>query len=954
MPGWLTRWFLRTRATLSARHDRELRDELRLHLTLLEEEYTAQGIPAEMARQRAHREFGNATRFQEASHELFAFRLLEEVIQDLRYAARELRRSVGFTCIAVVSLAVGIGATTTAFAVFDAFMLRGLPVRDPDRLVALSTAAQSTWGSWTYVVFARWRDSSDGLFEVAASTDVESHDARLAGNDKPGDVRVSLVSGNYFQVMGVDTALGRALSDNDAAAPGAAAVAVISDAFWKRWFGGTPDVLAKTIDLHGVSYEVVGVARKGFTGHSVGHPSDVWIPLTMQRALLPDAPQMLDDRWGTGPRWLKVIGRLGTGVSVEQATASARLVHQRFVAEKAAALGEGIPQVAGERKVVVSMLTATTGFAPERARYARPLMIVSAITALVLLVACANFTNLMLARSEGRRREFVIRLALGGGTWRLIRQSATECVVLAIVAGLFGLLLASWATALSLKQFAVMITPIELALELNARVLAFAGTCVAVVIAFGLWPCTRPARSAAVSSVCQSTKAAGRPSTRAIAGRVMLIAQLAMCTMLMIGAGLLLRTVTNLRSQELGFDRKALLMSVSPRQAGYSNEAAALLLHRVRERLLAVPGIQAVGMSGVPLLAPYAYWIDGSQVLTTDRGVVLPGARWTFAAVGPGFFAAVGMSVVHGRGFDGDAAALPADSVVVNRSLARFLFGEASPIDRQIRTNPRGTLQSIVGVVNDVKQTSPRERGMGVVYLPMRDFSQVTLAVRTAGNPADAVPVVRHQLAALAGDLPIEKVRTIADVLDEAIAAGAPDERDRTRAEHIGDRDRLCRSLRTALVRRLTTDARARHPGGARRDEQERGDHGASGQCGAGPAGPGDWCAARDRRKPAAVVSALQRAAQRPVDARLGGVHAGARRPAGDSQACSHRLAHRSDCAPAQRVSCNSLLSEGDHRVDSHRSVGGHEARGHRHDDRDAGHGEIGHGVRRADAIQLL
>ena len=248
----------------------------------------------------------------------------------------------------------------------------------------------------------------------------------------------------------------------------------------------------------------------------------------------------------------------------------------------------------------------------------------------------------------------------------------------------------------------------------------------------------------------------------------MLIAQLAMCTILMIGAGLLLRTVTNLRSQELGFDRNALLMSVSPRQAGYSNEAAAMLFERTRERLLAVPGIQAVGISGVPLLDHTTYWVDGSQVLTTDRGVVLPGARWTFAAVGPGFFEAVGMSVVDGRGFD--AAAPPGDSVVVNRSLATFLFGETSPIGRRIRLNPRGPLQSIVGVVNDVKQTSPRERGMGVVYLPMRDFSHVILAVRTAGNPAEAVPVVRHQLAALAGDLPIENVRTIAEVLDEAIA----------------------------------------------------------------------------------------------------------------------------------------------------------------------------------------
>jgi len=174
VPGWVTRWFLRTRASLSARHDRELRDELQLHLTLLEEEYAAQGISPEMARRRAHREFGNATLFQEASHDLFSFRLLEDLVQDLRYAARELRRSVGFTCVAVASLAIGIGAITTAFTVVDAFMLRGLPVRDPERLVALSSASSSTWGSWTYTMFSLWRDSSDGLFEVAASFDLDS------------------------------------------------------------------------------------------------------------------------------------------------------------------------------------------------------------------------------------------------------------------------------------------------------------------------------------------------------------------------------------------------------------------------------------------------------------------------------------------------------------------------------------------------------------------------------------------------------------------------------------------------------------------------------------------------------------------------------------------------------------------------------------------------------------
>ena len=497
-----------------------------------------------------------------------------------------------------------------------------------------------------------------------------------------------------------------------------------------------------------------------------------------------------------------------------------------------------------------------------------------------------------------------------------------------------------------------MITPVELALEVNARVLAFAASCVAVVIAFGLWPCTRPARSAGVSLLSQSTKSAGRPGTRALAGRVMLVAQLAMCTILMIGAGLLLRTVTNLRSQELGFDRNALLMSVSPRQAGYSNEAAAMLFERTRERLLAVPGIQAVGISGVPLLDPYTYWIDGSQVLTTDRGVVLPGARWTFAAVGPGFFEAVGMSVVDGRGFD--AAAPPGDSVVVNRSLATFLFGETSPIGRRIRLNPRGPLQSIVGVVNDVKQTSPRERGMGVVYLPMRDFSHVILAVRTAGNPADAVPVVRHQLAALAGDLPIEKVRTIAEVLNEAIAQ-----------ERLMSAIALVLSALAIAIGCVGLYALLSYVVAQR--THELGIRLALGAT-------SKKVVTMVLRDTAALVLPglaigvpLGMAASQPLSSQLFDVQTNdpwtlasvalvlamvgllaTFKPARTA------VAHRSDCPPSQRLRFISFLSQGDHRVDSHRSVGGHSARSHRHDDRDDGHGEIGDRVRRADAIQLL
>ena len=454
-----------------------------------------------------------------------------------------------------------------------------------------------------------------------------------------------------------------------------------------------------------------------------------------------------------------------------------------------------------------------------------------------------------------------------------------------------------------------MITPVELALELNARVLAFAGSCVAVVIAFGLWPCTRPARSAGVSSVSQSDEV-GRSAAarRALAGRVMLVAQLAMCTILMIGAGLLLRTVTNLRSQELGFDRNALLMSVSPRQAGYSNEAAAMLLQRI-----ARAAIGRAGHTGRWHIGPYrcwthyTYWIDGSQLLTTDRGVVLPGARWTFAAVGPGFFEAVGMSVVDGRGFD--AAAPPGDSVVVNQ-----FAGDVS-LRRDERDRPADSAEPARHAASRssaLSTTRSRRRRANVAWasciFPCADFGQVVLAVRTAGNPAEAVPVVRHQLAALAGDLQIEKVRTIAAVLDEAIAQ-----------ERLMSAIALILSalaiaigcvglyaLMSYVVARRTHELGIRLALGATSKKVVT-------------------MVLRDSAAlilPGLAIGVpLGIAASQPLSSQLFDVQTNdpwtlasvalvlcGRWPAGDAQARAHGLAHRSDCAPSQRLRFISFL----------------------------------------------
>ena len=700
---------------------------------------------------------------------LFLFRVVDDCVQDVRATVREARRSLGFTCIALLSLAVAIGGVTAAFSVLDAFMLRRLPVGHPESLFAFSTANSSEWNAWSIAPFLRWQESPDAPFDVAAASDVSSLKTPSRGNDGR-NVRVTLVSGNYFRVMGVAIPIGRNLPDTTTITPNGEPIAIISDAFWTQWFGRTPDVIGKTLELNDVSYEVIGIARPGFSGHVVGHPVDVWVPLAMAPALVRDLPGLLDDRWATGASWLRVFGRLRTGVEVEQARQSADLVYRRFAADQSAAIGATSAAAKRTARQSISLLQAAGGFAPERARFVWPLLVLSGFTGLVLLVACANFTNLMLARSETRQREFMIRHALGASRWRLIRQSITECTALAAVAGAPGLLFAQWATTALVHQVPITITPLELGVTVDARVAAFTIASVAIVIMFGLWPCARVVRSASHRSVSALQHSMVAPRRRALGGRLMLIGQLTLCAVLLIGAGLLLRTVRNLRHQDFGFDQHVLLVSVTTKQAGYSEAAAALLMRGVGDRVRTLPGVEAVGLSGPTLLDSGNYWIDSSQELLTDQGTVLPGTRWTFAAVGPGFFEAIGMSLLNGRGFEEADSLAAADSIVLNRSLSTFLFGDRNPIGRRVRLNQRAPMQTVVGVVNDVKQTSPRDRGLGIVYLPLRQLRRVVVAVRTAGPPEAMVPAIKAQLNAFSPDLSVDSARPIGDLLDESIA----------------------------------------------------------------------------------------------------------------------------------------------------------------------------------------
>jgi predicted permease len=662
---------------------------------------------------------------------------------------------------------------TTTFTIVDAFMLRGLPVRDPERLVALSTAGSPTWVSWPYAAFARWRTMPQSIVDIAAASDVSTIESTRA-SVTASETRVTLVSANYLRVMGVRPSLGRSFEPHEEGPVGRTAVAIISDGLWAKAFGRSPDILSRTIGLNGLRYSIVGVMERGFVGHEVGRPTDVWVPLGMRPMLFGETgDDWLDARATSGTSWLKVLGRVGPRANMAEAAAASNLARQLLLSERAAAAGSTSREVARARVERVALLPATKGFAPERAQYARPLAVLSGITGLVLLVACVNFSNLMLARSESRRKEFVIRLALGGGRNRLIRQAATECALLALAAGALGLVLAYWAATIvaghvPLSLLPLSALPLELDVRLDARVVGCAAIFVAIVIVFGLWPCTRPARSAAASSA-QLAGGTREHRPRSMVGRAILVGQLTMCTVILIAAGLLLRTVTNLRSQNLGFDRNVLLVPLHPADVGYTDETSAMLIRQITERLGAVPGVLAAGVTGPALLDVTNYWIDGSQQLLTDRGMAVGGSRWTSASVGPGFFEAAGIPLIRGRTFTHNDAQ-PADGVVINQSLARALFGSGDPIGRRVGLTVRDRLRPILGVVSDATQTLPRDRGLGVVYVPLRSFGHVVVAVRTAGAPANAVPLVAHHLRSLAPTLPVGTMRTMSEALEDAIA----------------------------------------------------------------------------------------------------------------------------------------------------------------------------------------
>ena len=778
--------WLRVKALIKRRQlDRDLAEELQFHLSLREASYRESGAAPGEAHTAAQREFGNITTFQEACRDMWTFVSIENLWQDVRFAARTLRKEPGFTAMAVLSLALGMGANTAVFTIVNDLLLKSIPVQDPANLVSFGKAEGSgvqggLSGSidiFPYEYYLRIVNRAEVFQGICTYGSFPiSLQVRPRGSAGPaGQAYGALVSGDFFSVLGVKTVLGRPTTPEDTAAPGSQPVAVISYDYWQQNFGGDPEVAGKSMLVNGTLFTVIGVAPRSFYGVALdSRPPDMWLPVTMQEQAMRQ-PSML----GRGdPYWLHMMGRLKPGVSMARAQEWLKLELRRYMLE-----AEGAGIAADRRKAIessyVELVPGGRGVSYLRGQYGEPLRILMGVVGLVLLIACANLANFFLAKMAAREREITTRLALGAGASRIVRQMLTEALLVSFLGGAVGLLFAAWGTR-ALIRFVVegaTRTPFNPNPDLRVVVFTF-GASLLTGLLFGLAPAWRAARMNLTSGL--------RANSRSVAGgggrigrfgfsKILVIAQVALSLVLLVGAGLFVRTLRNLKDQSFGFNQSNLLAAdLDIRLAGYKAEQLNGLYDRLLGDLKSLPGVRSVSMSAVPPLA------EGSwNLYLFHQGQTAPTANDLLSSINsvtPEYFATSGTSLIAGRGFGPQDNKHSRQVVIVNQTLARRFFPNADPLGQHIVLT--GGLQGeweVVGVAQDGKYKSPRETPEPMVFLPMRQLAGEylfagCLLLRTAGDPGQVAGELRASLARIDGDIPILRMTTLSAAIDRSMA----------------------------------------------------------------------------------------------------------------------------------------------------------------------------------------
>jgi predicted permease len=707
---------------------------------------------------------------------------ISELRQDFVYGARLLAKSPGFTTVAVLSLALGIGANTAIFSLIDTVLLKMLPVKDPQQLVALTdpTSAGVSIGSSTGErdilstrEFEALRDrtqSFSGMF--AAQSQLDRNNASIAGK-APEELRTRLVSGGYFSVLGATTAVGRPFTAADERGPGSAPYAVISYAFWQRRFGGSLSALDTRIHIAKADLTIIGVAQPHFLGENVGEAPDLWIPLDMQPQIMPGRMWLEDDPAHIAEKvmWLHAIGRLKPGISRKQAQANVDVVFKQVVAEEFAKLSQSQPDILKQN---LKLHDAGAGVSSLRGNFADPLYVLMAVVALVLVIACANVANLLLARASARQKEMGVRLALGAGRARIVRQFLTESLMLSVAGGLLGSLLAVYGVHSLVALVGNRPGSVALDARPDLRVLAFTiGVSLLTGLVFGLAPAWRSARVNVSSTLKEAGRGLTAGSAKIGAGKILVIGQIALSVMLLIGAGWFIRTLRNLEDVDLGYQREKLaLVDVDFLSAGYSGERLPIAYNEVRDRLARIPGVRGVTYSQNGLFSGSE---SGDEITVEGYKPHKPddlGAR--FDRIGPDYFATVGIPILLGRDI-GPQDVESAESVcVVNEAFAKFYFGAQNPIGKHVTDEFPDTRKtfSIVGVARNARDHSLRGEVPRRFYLsalqPLGHFSPgLNYEIRTLGEPGAAIQAARKAILAYDPAIPIGGAQPFVTMLDD-------------------------------------------------------------------------------------------------------------------------------------------------------------------------------------------
>ncbi|HLL70271.1 MAG TPA: ABC transporter permease [Pyrinomonadaceae bacterium] len=682
--------------------------------------------------------------------------------QDLRYGARMLWKSPGFTGVAVVVLALGIGANTTIFSLINGLLLRPIAgVEAPERLAAVYTSDYSSgrFGSSSYPDYLSFREGAQSFEGLAAYSGAV---ASLTGNDEPQRLRGESVTGNYFKVLGVRAAAGRTLLPEDEATAGGDPVVVISHNLWQRRFNSDPTLVNRTINLDGRAHTVVGIVAEDFRGLHMGLAPEFWQPMAPP-ANKPSA---------RGSRSLQIVGRLKQGATPEAANAEITAIAARL-AQDFPDTNRGTLDRPNEPRPVA--VVSETRFNPQqRKTIAGVTGMLMLMVGLVLLIACANVANLLLARASVRRREIAIRLALGSGRFRLVRQLLTESMCLAILGGLGGLLLTLWTSDFLPKFF-----PAEasggLDLSVDWRVLAFTlGVSVLTGILFGLVPALQASRPNLLSALKDETGATevrgfGRFGLR----NALVVLQVALSLILLICAGLFMRSLRAASTADPGFDAENVLITSMERrgQKTGNKEEEQLFYRRVQEQVSALPGVRSAALA-------YIVPISGGGMRT---GVYIEGyqpkpnedTELNTNIVSPNYFKTIGIPLVQGRDFSTEDTATSPGVVIINEEFARRYFPGANALGKRVRTDSEGPYLEVIGIAKNAKYRGLREEPLPFFYTPLAQnrMSSLTLFVRTDADPLAVLAPVRAELMNLDKNLTLYQINTLSAHVAEALSA---------------------------------------------------------------------------------------------------------------------------------------------------------------------------------------